>query len=118
LEAAKGEFSMKLISKSLIAGALLMLMAPMAAQAQDCYFHRAFYPGVRHYDRFLDRRDLRHDWHDVGRDRFRLHGDLAYGNWYAARAQRADIARDLADIHGDRWDLYHGLPPQGYYFGR
>jgi hypothetical protein len=107
---------MKLISKGLIAGALLILMAPMAAQAQDCYFHRAYYPGVRHYDRYLDRRDLRHDWHDVARDRFQLRRDIATGNWWGARAQRADIARDMADIHLDRYDRYHGLPP-GYPYG-
>jgi hypothetical protein len=108
---------MKLLSKGLIAGVLLMLIAPVAAQAQPCYFHRAYYPGVRHYDRFLDRRDLRHDWRDVARDRFQVRRDLAYGNSYAARAQHADIARDLADIRIDRYDLHHGLPP-GYYFGR
>lgn len=115
----KGDSPMKFISKSLIAGALLMLMVPMVAQAQDCYFDRAYYSGWGHYDRVRDRRDLRRDWRDVARHHFQLRHDIAYGNWYAARAQRADIARDLADVHGDRWDLYRdyrGLPPHGYYF--
>jgi hypothetical protein len=112
----KGDFGMKLWSKSLIAGALLMLMAPMAAQARDFDFHRGYCRGWGHYDIYRDRRDIRHDWRDVGRDRFFLHRDLANGNWAAARFQRADIRNDLRDIHGDRWDLYrdHRFLPYGY----
>jgi len=107
---------MKLFSKSLIAGALLLLIAPMAAQARDCDFYRRYHPGWRHYDIYRDRRDLRHDWRDVGRDRFALRRDLANGYWGAARAQRADIGRDLADIRGDRRDVYRDYRylPYGY----
>lgn len=111
---------MKLVTRSLIGGALLMLMAPMAAQARDCHFHHSYW-GWRHHDIFRDRRDLRADWRDVAHDRQRLRWDIANGDWYAARAQRADITRDLGDIRGDRRDLYHDYraqPWQRYYFDR
>jgi hypothetical protein len=107
---------MKSLTVWVLAGALLILAAPMAAQAHD-WDHglrdRDGY-GWRHRDIVRDRHDIRGDWRDVNRDRYELREDVADGNWRAARAERADIRRDLGDIHRDRWDVYrdYGSLPQ------
>ncbi len=112
---------MKSLTAWVLAGALLVLAAPMAAQAHEWgehgYRDRDGY-GWRHRDFFRDRRDIRGDWRDVNRDRYELREDIANGYWRAARAERADIRRDLGDIHRDRWDRYSdyygSLPRQNF----
>jgi hypothetical protein len=98
--------AMKLITKGMIAGALMMLMVPAAAMANDGCYRGYGRTGWEQRDFGRDRRDLRNDERDVARDRYRLNQDLADGNWRAARAQRADINGDLRDIHRDRIDLH------------
>ncbi len=105
---------MKLFAKTLIAGALMMITLPAAAMAYDgcCCGHQ---PGAYSYGAArYDRRNLRYEEHDFARDRYRLNQDLAYGNWRAARAQRADINRDINNIQQDRFDLNRDYQRFGY----
>lgn len=97
---------MKSLTAWTLAGALLILVAPMTAQAYEwgARFHHPY--GWRHRDIVNDRRDIHRDWRDVKRDRWALRQDLANRNWGAARAEQADIYRDLGDINKDRRDLY------------
>jgi hypothetical protein len=106
---------MKLFAKTLIAGALMMLTVPAAAMAYEgcCCGHRPDAYSYRDIGR--DRRNLRYEERDVARDRYRLNQDLAYGNWRAARAQRADINHDLNNMQRDRFDLNHDYQHFGYY---
>ncbi len=111
---------MKSLTAWVLAGALLVLSAPMAAQAHEWREHgvrHAYGYGWRQRDVVRDRHDIHGDWRDVNRDRYQLRGDIANGNWTAARAERADIRRDLGDIHRDRWDLhrdYGNLPGRNF----
>ncbi len=100
---------MKSLTAWVLAGALLVLAAPMAAQAHEWREHglrQGYGYGWRHRDFVRDRHDIRRDWRDIRRDRYELREDIANGNWRAARAERAEFRRDLGDIHRDRWDLY------------
>jgi len=91
----------KLITRGLIAGALMMLMVPTAAMAHDGCYREYRHAGWRE-------RDLAHD-------RYELQRDLAYGNWRAARAERADIQRDEWNLHRDRFEQYPYYQRYGYY---
>ena len=93
---------MKLFTKSLIAGALMMLMLPAGAMAYDgCGY--GYRPGYVYRDRGFERQQLRYEQADLARDRYRLNQDLAYGNWRSARAQRADMNRDLNRMQWQRF---------------
>lgn len=90
----------KLFTKSLIAGALMMLMVPAAAMAQGpCY------DGYRH---------MAWQQRDLARDRFQLRRDMAYGNWPAARAERADIRHDEWNLNRERVAQYRDYQRFGY----
>jgi len=102
--------AMKSLTAWMLAGALMILAAPMAAQA-----HEWGEPGYgwRHHDIVQDHRDIHRDWRDVSQDRRELRQDLADGRWGAARAERADIYHDLTDIRTDRRDIFrdkYGVP--------
>ena len=110
---------MKSLTRWALTGmALLMLAAPITAQAQE--WRRPGYGygcGWRHRDIYQDRRNLRYQWRDIHRDRWALRQDIANGNWAAARAERADIRGDLMNVRRDRRDLYrdyHGIPGPGF----
>src|ERR1700693_6101196 len=104
---------MKVFTKSLIAGALMMLMVPADAMAYDgCGW--GYRPGYVYRDIGRDRHRLRYAEADIARDRYPLNQDLAYGNWRAAQAQRADINRDLNNMRWDRIDLAHDCQRFGY----
>jgi hypothetical protein len=99
---------MKSLSRLVLIGAALVMMAvPMTAQAQEYrgYGH-PYACGWRHRDITWDRYNLHRQWRDIGRDRFALRQDVANGNWAAARAERADIYRDMRNVRRDRYDLY------------
>lgn len=118
---------MKSLTRWALTGvAMLMLAAPMTARAQE--WRRPGYGygcGWRHRDMAWDRHNLRHQWRDIGRDRFELRQDIANGNWGAAQAEQADIQGDLMNVRRQRRDLYrdyYGVadPGVGYvqpYFG-
>jgi hypothetical protein len=106
---------MKSLTAWVLAGALLVLAAPIAAQAhewRDYGVRQPYDNGWRQRDIVRDRHDIRGDWRDVNHDRWELRQDIAHRNWLAASAERADIRRDLGDIHRDRWDLHrdHFVP--------
>lgn len=93
---------MKSVKGWLVTGAtLLMLTVPMAAHAYD------WDGGWRHRDIARDRYELRGQWRDVHRDRWELNRDRRLGYWGAARAERADIRRDLMNVRRERRDLYY-----------
>ena len=103
---------MKSLTAWILAGTLMVLAVPMAAQAHEWGAPGGAY-GWRYRDIAHDRHDIHRDWRDVSRDRFEVRQDLATGRWGAARAEQADIYRDLNDIHRDRRDLhrdYNGVP--------
>lgn len=109
---------MKSLTAWILAGTLMVLAVPMAAQAHEWGAPWGAY-GWRYRDRAHDRHDIHRDWRDVSRDRFEVRQDLATGRWGAARAEQADIYHDLNDIRRDRWDLhrdYNGVrdPNFGY----
>jgi len=105
---------MKSLTRLVLAGmALLMLSVPMTAQAQEWRGYGGYGCGWRHRDIAWDRHNLHRQWRDIGRDRWELRQDYANDNWGAARAERADIQRDLMRVRRQRWDLYRdyrGLP--------
>jgi len=104
---------MKTFTRSLIAGALMMLMIPAAAMAYDgCGY--GYRPGYVQRDINRDRAQLHYDREDIARDRYQLHQDLAYGNWRVARAERADINRDYNQMQGRRMDLGRDYQRFGY----
>jgi hypothetical protein len=111
---------MKSLTKwTLTAAALLMLTAPMSAQAYEWSPRGNGYGcGWRHRDIVWDRHHLHRQWRDIGRDRFALRQDIANGDWAAARAQREDIRDDLMNVRRQRRDLYRdyrGMDPgMGY----
>jgi hypothetical protein len=104
---------MKLFTKTLIAGALMMFVVPATAMAYDgCGW--GYRPGYVYRDMSRDRHQLRYEQADLARDRYRLDRDLAYGNWWAARARRADINRDLNRMQWQRMDLSRDYQSFGY----
>jgi hypothetical protein len=90
----------KLFSRGLIAGASMLLMVPAAAMAHE---------GCHEWHRHASWRER-----DIARDRYQLQRDLAYGNWRAARAERADIERDEWNLHRDRFVQYPYYQRYGY----
>jgi hypothetical protein len=107
-----GWMAMKSLTAWVLAGTLMILAVPMAAQAHE-WGEPGYGYGWRHRDIVHDRRDIRRDWRDVSQDRWELRQDLADGRWGAARAERADIYHDLADIRSGRRDINrdkYGVP--------
>ena len=98
---------MKTLGKILMAGALMLLTMPAAAMAYDgCYrgYYGGYRPGGYSYHDFRYRQD------DLARDRYRLHRDLEFGDWRAARAQRADMYHDYNQMRRDRFNMNYGYP--------
>ena len=104
---------MKAFTKTLIAGAMILLMAPAAMAYDGCRW--GYRPsGYVYNDMARDRHRIWREENDIARDRYRLNQELAYGNWRAARAQQADINRDLYRLHENRRDLAHDYYRYGY----
>lgn len=99
----------------LTAMALLVLAAPITAQAQEWRRGYGYGCGWRHRDIAWDRRNLHRQWRDIRHDRYALRQDIANGNWAAAQAERADIQGDLMNVRRQRRDLYrdYGIPGPG-----
>ncbi len=95
------------------AAALLILSAPIGAQAYEWHWRGGDACAWRHRDIGRDRFELHRQWRDIAHDRMRLRREIANGNWPAARAQRADLAQDYMNVHNERRDLYrdyYGVP--------
>lgn len=105
---------MKQFTKTLLAGALMMLVVPASAMAYDgCGW--GYRPGAYTYRDFgREQNRLRYERRDLARDRYRMQQELAYGNWRAARAQQADINRDVNQMRWQRYYLAHDYQRFGY----
>ena len=53
-----------------------------------------------------DRRDIRQDEAKIAHDRRELRRDLCYGNYSAARHERAELRREYRDLNRDRREHY------------